>query len=399
MVVKEMFGSSLTALFSAVFLSVNPIFLSVTTYGKQYGIELFFVLFSFYLMLHFHQRQSRLALFLSSMSMSFASMVRESAMLFVPFFFLLYLSPEIYFKQSPFFIKKISVRSYIFQLKNLSTLLIPFVIIFGGNFYYSFYHVLSKFYFKGGPAAPSFAGFKFPWLAVCINKLSFNLNPIGVIFALAGFFIIFKRDKNKFYFLFLVCWFLTFFVIADNILCKVRYLIVSLSPLFICVAYALKFIYRKSKFICITIFLALTLYSFLTIAPILSFRHNFCGPKDYALWLKTVVPENSIIIVIDDAPFVEYYSRLRPLKHPINDIEATQKWAADIKKYIRDGIPVYITETGFSYDKDRIVKDALVENFNLQLVGEHPNEHYQWTEIEPAPYMSRLWKLNLKRDV
>jgi hypothetical protein len=76
--------------------------------------------------------------------------------------------------------------------------------------------------------------------------------------------------------------------------------------------------------------------------------------------------------------------------HPIGNAEKMENWVKRLKKIHDEGRPIYIVESGFSYDPFGIFLEGLTENFNLEEVGSHPIEDYHKSTITFNRYESRL---------
>lgn len=63
---------------------------------------------------------------------------------------------------------------------------------------------------------------------------------------------------------------------------------------------------------------------------------------------------------------------------------------------VRDAIargPVYLAESGLSYDPGRIVQRAIGEHFTTTLVGQRTTEDFHNAERRRQEYEGHLWRL------
>ena len=384
-----LFANKKIPFFASFLFSISPVFLSVTTYGKPHGIEIFFTLTSFFLLSLFHEKDSLSLLAISSFSMAFSVLIRESAIVFVPLYFLFYLHPEIYFKY-PF----ICIRRDNFRLKNISSVIIPFLVVFGMGLHYYLYDVIYGTLFKTETNIVSFAGFFSSKLPYAIKDLYFNLTIIGIILALAGFFILIKRNENKFNVVLFLLWLSTFLYFGNTDAYAPRFLAIISIPFFVFIAIDLDSLHKDSKISSIALLLFLALVLFMQIQPVLDYRHDYSGEKEYALWLKEQVPPDSLIIAMDDYPFINYYANLNTKGHPISNQGENEIWMAEINLLLKNDTPIYIVESGFSYDPEAIFYKEITQNFNLQVVGSHPIEDYHKASISfKRRYDARLFMI------
>lgn len=390
--IQKIFKDQSISLVTALLFSISPIFLSATTYGNSIGIEIFFILTSFYLLVSFHENNSQFHLALSSISIAFSVMVRESALLFIPLYFLLYINPVIR-NNSNF----ISLDQKVLKIGNLISIFIPFLMVFGVYTYYFFHNVLYKTLFipdDGSGSIVSFMGIFSPILHYSINDLYFNLSILGVFFAIGGIIIFIKLFENKFYFIFFLLWSAMFFYFGNTSTYNSYYLATVSIPFYLFISINLNSLYKANRFHGIICSLLLIFILFSQIQPILDYRHKFSGEKEYALWIKNEIPPNSQVIVMNDAPFLHYYANLSTLYHPIGDPERTKKWVEEINSLLKNDTNIYIVDSGFSYDPGLIFWNALIQNFDIEIVGSHICEDYHKATIRDNRYISNLLKVN-----
>lgn len=390
--VQKLFDDKSISLVAAILFSVSPIFLSVTTYGNSIGIEAFFILASFYLLACFHKNNSQFHLILSSFSIAFSVMIRESAMIFVPLYFLFYINPIIKYDRH-----FISLNREVLKIRNLVSVLFPFLLTFGIYTYYVFYNVLFKTLFTkddGSGSIAVFMGVFSPGLNVSTNDLYFDLSILGIIFTIGGLIIFIDSFENKFYFIFLLLWAGTFFYFGNVDVYSPYYLVTVSVPFYIFIAIFMSALYKTNKLLGIMPSLILIFILFSQIQPILDYRHTFSGEKEYALWVEKQVPSNSRVIAANDNGFFSYYTKLGTISHPIGNAEETKTWVKETNLLLKNGTNVYIVTSGFSYDPGRIFQNALYQNFDIEYVGSQMNEDYHKATIKDNRYKSNLWKIN-----
>lgn len=390
--ILKIFNNKSIALVAALLFSISPIFLSVTTYGNAIGIEIFFILTSFYLLSSFHKNNSQLHLALSSFSIAFSVMVRESALIFVPFYFLLYVNPIIKINRD-----FISLDREVLKIKNLISVFFPFLLTFGIYTYYVFYQILYKTLFvpdDGSGSIVSFMGIFSPILHISIKDLSFNLTIIGAVFVIGGIIIFIDSFENKFYFIFFLLWAGLFFYFGNTNTYSPYYLAIVSIPFYLFISIYLNALYNINRPIGIICLLFLIFILFSQIQPILDYRHKFSGEKEFALWVKSEIPPNSAVIVMNDAAFFGYYANLKTLSHPIGDPERTKTWVKEINLLLKNDTNIYIVDSAFSYDPGLIFMNALYQNFDIESVGSHIIEDYHKATIMDNRYTSFLMKVN-----
>ncbi len=133
--------------------------------------------------------------------------------------------------------------------------------------------------------------------------------------------------------------------------------------------------------------------------PMLKFRHTYNGEKQFALYVKEKTEDNAIIITMDDGPFIEYYGSRRVVNHPIGDQRKIDEFINQINEYLIKKVPVYLIESGLRYDPERIFKNALFGNYNVNVIGEKLTEDFHRPELKFQTYYEKLFKIGLKNNI
>jgi hypothetical protein len=141
---------------------------------------------------------------------------------------------------------------------------------------------------------------------------------------------------------------------------------------------------------------ALTVVVMLAAAhPLLAPRRDFNGPKHFAQFIAEVTEPNSLVIVMDESRFVEYYAHRATLGHPIGDRTAIDAWASALR-HESQRRALYLTDSGLTYDPGQLVRQALDQRFTRVLIGTRPTEDYHHAERQRRPYDGHLWRLVAK---
>ena len=138
---------------------------------------------------------------------------------------------------------------------------------------------------------------------------------------------------------------------------------------------------------------------FAVVYPIISYRHDYSGTKEFANFVKENTEENAVIMSNDLGFFIQYYGNRTKITHPRsgNDQEI-QQFIQELKDYNAKEISVYSTEEGFGIDPEGKVLTAIQENFDVLLVGEQENEWYGGSSLELKKYNEKLFKLVSKNQ-
>jgi len=91
-IVKRSFDP-ITAVISSILLSIDPIFMEISLYGKSHAPAIFFLLLGTLLMIHFKERPSSRLLALSGISLGFmgACRLQDLVLMFIPLSFFVFL--------------------------------------------------------------------------------------------------------------------------------------------------------------------------------------------------------------------------------------------------------------------------------------------------------------------
>jgi hypothetical protein len=264
----KIFENQFISFSSALLFSVSPVFLSISTRGKPHGIEIFFILTSFLFVASFHEKKRPIHLALSSFSIAFSVLVRESAIIFIPLYILFYLNPEIRSGG-------VSFEKGVLEKRNIFTALVPLVIVLFLGMYYYLYDVFFKTLFQRSTGIVSFEGFYSESLPYAIADLNFNLGFFGLLTALLGILVFYKKFENKFYLLFFIIWASTLFYFGNTTGYAPRFLAAVSIPFFLFIALTLDWVYKKNASAGVALLIFLVLSMFIRIYPIIEYRHGF----------------------------------------------------------------------------------------------------------------------------
>ncbi|MCM8831320.1 MAG: hypothetical protein NC918_03925 [Candidatus Omnitrophica bacterium] len=67
-----------------------------------------------------------------------------------------------------------------------------------------------------------------------------------------------------------------------------------------------------------------------------------------------------------------------------------------VASYLVNGVEVYLTSSGLSYDSSGIFRGILQTNFDIEVVGSKLCEDYHRPELEFTKYEHFLYKLDFK---
>jgi hypothetical protein len=392
---KELTQDKFIAFTTALLFSVTPLFLSVTTYALSHGQSVFFSLLAVFLFQKAQQKGESNwkygLVMLSGLSLGFAATIRIPDALFVVLISLLYFNPRL--EEKKLVVDKPNLKEMlIYTFLFITSFILIFLIL-----YWPLLSTSGFSFITGTAESVKWLGiysqmslFLLGWLTRSVNLLGWALMLGGVIISL----------KLKRYAIILLVWFGIFALYYLNLSGTVspRHLISSLIPIYIYIAIAIEWVKNKNKIVAALLIIILILTMFLPMYPILEFRTQYCGPKEYAYYVQQNTEPNSVILAMDEWIHLEYYAKRLTMQHPRDGSDTEiNEFVNDIDKYLDNNTPVYVIETAFSYDPGQKVQQAILTRYNITMIGSHLNEDYHKKEMYDGKFEERLFKLN-RRD-
>ena len=391
---KELTQDRFIAFTAALLFSITPLFLSVTTYALSHGASVFFSLFAIYLFQKSEQEEEQKwkygLIILSGLTLGFAVTIRITNVLYAPLILLLYFKPQL--EHQGLTLEKPKLKDLVLTAALfMSALILVFLLLYWPK--------LST----GGISFITGQAELAPWLGIysemtlfLLGWLNRSVTPLGWVLMLGG---IIYALKEKRYSIVLLVWFVLIAIYFLNLsgVVSPRYLIPLLIPIYIFIATALEWIKSKNKLVAVVTIVVLVLVMLIPVYPILEFRTQYCGPKEFAYYVQQNTEQDSVVLAMDEWIFLQYYANITTLQHPRDGNETKIKeFLGVIDSYLDNNTPVYIIETGFSYDPGQKVQQAILTNYNLTLVGSHLNEDYHKKAMFDGKFEERLYRIEKK---
>ncbi|MBD3313086.1 hypothetical protein GF345_01455 [Candidatus Woesearchaeota archaeon] len=380
---------------SALFFSVTPIFLSATTYPKTHALSIFYALLGGYLMMLASEKESWKLLAISGLFFGLNIAIRPDGVLYIIPFLLIYINPRI--KNRKLMINRsrfslINIAAFIVPMAGIWFLLFfPRIIEWGG---------LSAFFERLNPTTETRGG----WMGVisdntlpALKAMTFSVTWIGWA-AIAGGLYYFQKKKRYFELGIMILWFSMFFFLFGNLaVMHARFLLPALIPLMILMAAGCSLVYKRNDLIGYLLVIVIIGSMIYAIHPVLSYRHEHSGTKDFAMFVAQNTPGNAVIMTNDIGFFIRYYGNRDIVFHPrTGDIKEINEFIIELMDYIKQGRPVYATGEGFGIDPGKLVQNAIVANFEIIPVGEQTTEWYGDSTLKLMLYKEQLFRLKPK---
>jgi hypothetical protein len=383
---RELTADRFTAAAAGLLFAFTPAYFVVSTHTMPHPLSVCLVLLAFYLVLLGHRRGSNLCYGMASTAMVLGISARIPNILLVPSFLLVYLDLGI---------EKFRIR---FDRQKFGKPLVFWAAPLAIGLALIYYVQIDALRAKAGYDA--FLGFFSPYFRLGLNNILTNFGVVGCLLLALGIVLSFREKKPACYAA-LLLWLVVMVFFYGNVRSYAdRFYSIVFPLIALFIALGLKWIASFSRVFAWAVLLYLTVSMWLLVYPVAKDRHQYSGEKEYSLWLNQKTEPNAVIIVMDESVFVRYYGRRRTMDHPEGSVELAEEWASDIKAYLRNGVPVYLMESGLSYDPGQIIEQTLLKHFNLIYVGAHMTEDYHdnmKSFLQREVYDQRLFRLVERR--
>ena len=388
--ILKLFNDRVQAFFGGLLLSFMPVYFSTDTYGKEHGMSVFFLLLSFCLLQSGLKRKSSFYVGSACLSYLFSVSIRESVLLVIPLFILLFLHPLITVHPLRVVVPELS-----FKKRMLFRLLIPFFCVLGLLWFsYMGKAIFGQMFVTANTSSVTFQGLFSGMLAQAEANLMLSVPGIFFVLVIIGVWRMWKLGEFLWAIFFLL-WIMTILGFGNVSSYCPRYLDQVAIPLCVFAAYSLAGMYVKYKAGAHMIALYCALGMFLFLYPMLVFRHSYNGEKQLALFIKAVTERDAVIMTIDDAPFIEYYGRRKTLFIPTSNAGMMDNYIDEVKGYLSKKTPVYFTEAEYlrGMDLPGIIR---AKGLRLSLIGSVLSEDYHRPEMNFCFRDQKIYKVSLK---
>ncbi|MGE0268669.1 MAG: ArnT family glycosyltransferase [Candidatus Omnitrophota bacterium] len=360
-----------TALISAVFLTLNPFFIGLSSFGNSHMPAVFFLLTGIYYLLRFPESRRTSHLFFSGLWLGCmgAARIQDLMVMSIPLLYLGLSKVNSIRSDKQTLLKYITVPLF----SCLGVILIAYV---------------PKFVIPNLPTGDSsFIGYVQANFTNHIKGLTFTaliniftdvltvFSPLEWVLMAGGLvFLIIQIERKKI--LFLLLWiiipavifsFLSFFVF--------RLMIISFIPLIIMESYCINILLKTNNRwakLSIPVILLFVLINLNRYYPMFLFRHQNALLPEFFQWVNVATEENSLIIERDHSIWIYYYAKRKPFGPAVGYSQLTPEtldvFKNDLDNLLRQGIPVYVTKYGLLDRKD-LFRKFMVKNYRLEIVG------------------------------
>jgi hypothetical protein len=132
--------------------------------------------------------------------------------------------------------------------------------------------------------------------------------------------------------------------------------------------------------------------------PLLVFRHDYNGQKHFALFVARHTEPRALIIVMDEAPFIQYYGHRDTLTPPLGNQEEIDVFIKKINHCFKEDVPVYLVQEGLDYLRRDNLKKGFFRDFKIQLIGRQLTEDFHFPELRFYAYQEGLYKVKIKDE-
>ncbi|MCW5890276.1 MAG: hypothetical protein KIT14_06960 [bacterium] len=378
---ERLCGIRLLAALSAGLLAVAPVFSVANTFGKEYGLAVFLVSTSFYLALRARDAASATLAAASAVCFALSYTVWEGLLGITPIWVMVLFAPRLERPRWDARTRRLAAGGLVgfaFGLGfGLATSLVAMVRTYAGT------PTMTKLDLAS------------PQLGAALGDLVLFLGPPFLLASAAGLVVTLRRRRYRALLPLALMLVATIVVYGNLSTYGPRYLVLCTLGLAMLAGAALHAMLARGTFLrwtAIATYVTSIAWMIAVSYPLLAPRHTYNGAKRYAQLIAEVTEPDSTIIVMDDHRFVEYYARRETLQHPIGDPAATANWVQTVRDTMARG-PVYLAESGLSYDPGALVRKAIDDNFTMTLVGTRLTEDFHHAEGRRRVYEASLWRL------
>ncbi|MBP9853402.1 MAG: glycosyltransferase family 39 protein [Candidatus Omnitrophica bacterium] len=388
------------ALVGSVVLSLNTIFLPVSTFGNSHILAiLFFFLGLLFIFQYFHS-EGNVTYFLAGICFGLMGAARLQD-LFV-------ILPAIAFL--------FCVRPGSDKKRRYMNLILFFLIIFmvTSAFYIPF--LVNKNYFS---MANSFQQYKTVIFQALerVNLNSFrivlywmfqSISFVGCVGSAIGLWLMYRGEKKLF------ASFIALFIVPTFMLVSLWWFFRYTAPrmylipaiiLIIPLSYAFSALNKRNTKLFNTAFILLIfllVFNNRGIYETVKFRHDHALLSDFYRWIGQVTEPGANIIERDHSLFIKFYAQRIPLGAPITLFEAKEEDLKHYKEHINllleSHIPVYVTETGLTGYPERLkFNEFMQSNFEFELVGQRDIEDWYGDVLIHSVMENSLYRLKKKQ--
>jgi len=375
----------LTAFLASLILSLTPIFLGISVFGKSHTPSIFFLLAGIYFLLAFLGSHNKKHLLLSSIAIGLmgAARLQDMILMMIPISFLCLFGiskdPQ---KPSPPSAK----REILGNILLFWGLAIGIVIIFhlpylSNEYRLNYINNVFAFWHQGVPG--NFKGLFSQSLIVSIIFLLITFTETGMILSIIGLLCIYKKSPRLLFFFLLWIGIPLFFY--GNLYTTVpRFFALILPPLALAQGYMFAKLMKinfKFRMISTSVYCTTLYLIFAFIFPLLYVRHTRALLPEYTQWVEKTIEKDAYLIASDDALFYSYFSTVNILYRPAHfrslEEPGLDAFKQRLDALLNDNIPVYITSVGlYAYDPEMKFSSLIENNYTLKIVGKNIYEDW-----------------------
>lgn len=396
-----------SALFSSILFCFYPFFFGVSLYGMSHTPALFFLLTGLWLLRLFKRHDRRLHLVLSSVCFGCmaACRLQDMVLLFIPISLYFFMDNNLGLDKHNIFT---TIKSKLSGFTLLIIIIVSLTILFHLPLLIdvNYQQKSAILWFWQAGLTSNFLGFFSEHLLVSLRMLMFSLSPLGVLLALSGISLLFKKRSSLF--LLLILWLLFPLLFYGNLYTTTsRFLIIAAIPLIIAEGYILAYlanshrmVVKSASILCFGLIIWVT---FKEVYPIFKFRHDNAPLVDFSRWVATVTEPDAVIISTDDNHFLKYYAQRDTAHNPCDiyrvkkeALPAFKKW---LDKKFADNRSAYITLNGLrAGDTTHEFRDFMFDNYDLSWVGQHLSEDWHGSSTRLIIGQEHLYKIIPKNN-
>ena len=372
------------AFFSAALFSFLPGLLSVSIYGSNNPVSLFFILLSASFIAKSVSGKGRINLAWSGVCLGAAAGSRlPDAVVLLPLALFYFSSAAI-------------------NRRSLKNFFLDFLIPFAAVLALCYYPMFARGELGGLFAIPEEMGGKylgpFSRLLGYSNTAFIDLvSPPLFISALGGLIFLVRENRRKLFYFFLAWFCVTFFFYANISSMEPRMLLIAAVPAAALAGFFLARFSRKMPVAACLLLAAMCAVMFFSIYPTLEFRHGNNLQKQFAQWVRKNTPADAVLISNDEWLFLTYYAQRQPLHKPWGcDGFTLGAFEKAIDRELGAGRRVFVLESVLATDHCGFFSKRQGQKYSLTVAGQCDNEDWHHDCLRMHIYNEELLELKKK---
>lgn len=370
---KEIFGK-FAGISAALLFSFQPVFLSISTHGKDHAHAIFFILLAGWSLMKALNTDKNPYKILFGLSLGFSLFIRFPSILALIPFGLLYIIA-----------KEPKMERY--SLRNVLLISVPFLILLAGVLYFQYDSIMGQ---KEANDFLSFSNLNFDLARSFFHAFT----SAGLFLSVYGIFSMLGRKKNEALALLLYSAVL-FLFFSGFISVSLRFFTEFFLVASIFAGYAVFHLREKYGIFAVVVLILVLISSFVSVQPVLSYRSQHATGNYLIDYMESITEKNALIVDYGDyVPYYEYASFRSAVSCPLTD--DAKMFSSQMEFIYSQKRPIYISQACFAFGTEEQKKQllsAVKEKYSLKEAGRVRIDDFHKSEVSFDTGDYKIFKL------